>query len=191
VPSPIGHALAGAAIACSFRSSAGWKLPAACAVAAVLPDIDLLYMTAHRTATHSVPVAILLTIVAIAVTGWVNPIRAWLRHAGLGSQTVVVGLACGLAWSSHILLDWLGADANPPFGVQAFWPLSEAWFHSGLDVFPGTQRRDPLSMSAILINLRAALLEMLIMGVVLMAVVFLRTGLASVAGAADKASGGQ
>ena len=166
MPSPIGHALAGAAIAWSFRGpSTGWKLPVACAACAALPDIDLLYMPTHRTATHSVPVAVLLTIVAVVVTGWVNPIREWAgRRFGVGSQTFIIGLACGLAWSSHILLDWLGADANPPYGVQAFWPFSDTWFYSGVDVFPGTQRRNPLSASAMLINLRAAIWETALMG---------------------------
>ena len=85
------------------------------------------------------------------MTGWVNPIRDWAsRRFGVGTQTFVVGLACGLAWSSHILLDWLGADANPPYGVQAFWPFSDTWFISGVDVFPGTERRNPLSASAML-----------------------------------------
>jgi membrane-bound metal-dependent hydrolase YbcI (DUF457 family) len=172
VPSPIGHALAGAAIAWSFHGTSfpaprAWKLPlaCACALAAALPDIDLLYMPTHRTATHSVPVAILMTIVAVVVTGWVIPIREWCtRRLGAGSQTFIVGLALGLAWSSHILLDWLGADANPPYGVQAFWPFSDTWFYSGLDLFPGTQRRNPLSMSAVLINLRAAAWETVLMG---------------------------
>jgi membrane-bound metal-dependent hydrolase YbcI (DUF457 family) len=175
VPSPIGHALAGAAIAWSFRGT-GWRLPVACAACAALPDIDLLYMPTHRTATHSVPVAILLTIVAVAVTGWVNPIRDWsARRFGVASRTFVIGLACGLAWSSHILLDWLGADANPPYGVQAFWPLLDTWFYSGLDIFPGTQRRNPLSTRAMLINLRAAVQETLIMGTACLAVLMIRT----------------
>jgi membrane-bound metal-dependent hydrolase YbcI (DUF457 family) len=175
VPSPIGHALAGAAIAWSLgrasasggstRKLANWKLPIACALCAALPDIDLLYMPTHRTATHSVPAAVLLTIVAVVVTGWVNPIRDWAgRRFGVGSPAFVVGLACGLAWSSHILLDWLGADANPPYGVQAFWPFSDTWFHSGVDVFPGTQRRNPLSASAMLINLQAAIREIALIG---------------------------
>ena len=144
-----------------------WRLPGACALCAALPDIDLLYMPTHRTATHSVPVAVVLTIVAVAVTGWVTPIRDWCRrYFGVESRTVIVGLACGLAWSSHILLDWLGADANPPYGVQAFWPFSERWFFSGVNVFPGTQRRDPLSTRAMLINLRAAVQETVMMGAV-------------------------
>ena len=171
-------------------SAAGWRLPVACAVCAALPDIDLLYMPTHRTATHSVPVAILVTIVAVAVTGWVNPVREWCAsRSGSGSQTLVVGLAFGLAWSSHILLDWLGADANPPLGVQAFWPFSDRWFFSGLDIFPGTQRRNPLSMAAMLINLRAALQEALIMGGVLIAVVLLRAGRAGRAGGAGRVGG--
>ena len=185
MPSPIGHALAGAAIAWSFRgtSSTGgstrrftnWKLPVACAVCAALPDIDLLYMPTHRTATHSVPVAVLLTILAVVVTGWVNPIRDWAsRRFSVGTQTFVVGLACGLAWSSHILLDWLGADANPPYGVQALWPVSDTWFFSGLNILPGTQRRDPLSMRAMLINLRAAVQEIVLMGSVAAAVWWFR-----------------
>jgi membrane-bound metal-dependent hydrolase YbcI (DUF457 family) len=172
VPSPIGHALAGAAIAWSCGVSqpkstgtfTSWKLPVACAVFAALPDVDLLYMPTHRTATHSVPVAILFTIVAAGVTGWVKPIREWCRTTFGESPAVFIGLACGLAWSSHILLDWLGADANPPYGVQAFWPFSDSWFFSGLNVFPGTERRDPLSMRATLINLRAAIWETLLMG---------------------------
>ena len=108
-----------------------------------------------------------MTIVAVGVTGWVTPIRDWCRrYFGVESRTVIVGLACGLAWSSHILLDWLGADANPPYGVQAFWPFSERWFFSGVNVFPGTQRRDPLSTRAMLINLRAAVQETVMMGAV-------------------------
>ena len=175
MPSPIGHALAGAAIAWSFRgvrgAPIGWRLPVACAACAALPDVDLLYMPTHRTATHSVPVAVFLTIVAIGVTGWVNPFRDWsARRFGSSTPTFVIGLACGLAWSSHILLDWLGADANPPFGVQAFWPFLQTWFYSGLDIFPGTQRRDALSMRALLINLRAAVHETVVMGSIAAAV---------------------
>jgi len=142
-----------------------WRLPVACALCAALPDIDLLYMPTHRTATHSVPVAIVFTIVAVVVTGWVTPIREWCnKYFGVQSGTATIGLACGLAWSSHILLDWLGADANPPYGVQAFWPFSDQWSFSGVNIFPGTERRDPLSARAMLINLRAAVQETVMMG---------------------------
>jgi putative ABC transport system permease protein len=113
VPSPIGHALAGAAIAWSFRAVSppkwptgtftSWKLPVACAVFAALPDVDLLYMPTHRTATHSVPVAILFTIVAAGVTGWVKPIREWCRTTFGESPAGFFGLACGLALALLII----------------------------------------------------------------------------------------
>jgi membrane-bound metal-dependent hydrolase YbcI (DUF457 family) len=158
MPSPIGHALAGAAIAWSVRGMAGWRPAAVCALAATLPDADLLFAQTHRTATHSIPVALLATSIAIAVTGWVKPNR-------LTEWTVPrrLAFACGLAWTSHIVLDWLGADASRPFGVQALWPLSDSWFFSGLDVFPGTERRQPLTSRAMLINLRAAIQEVVMM----------------------------
>ena len=202
MPSPIGHALAGAAIAFASRmtplppaivttglgSRVARRLPLACALCAALPDIDLLYMPTHRTATHSLPFAFVLTIVAVGVTGWVTPIRDWCRrYFGVESATLIVGLACGLAWSSHILLDWLGADANPPYGVQALWPFSDRWFFSGMNVFPGTERRDPLSMRALLINLRAAVQETLIMGAVVAGVVKITAARIRRAGKAGRA----
>jgi membrane-bound metal-dependent hydrolase YbcI (DUF457 family) len=173
MPSPIGHALAGVAVALAFRGSS-WQMLAVCALCAALPDIDLVYMPTHRTATHSLPIAIVGTIVAVAVTGWVKP-SAWR-----------VALACGIAWASHMLLDWLGADANPPQGIQALWPFSDAWFHAGLDLFPGTERRHPLSARAMLINLRAAAQEIVIMGVVVAIIWAGRAGRAGEAGRAGR-----
>jgi inner membrane protein len=176
MPSPIGHALAGAAIAWGFRGTTGWKLPALCALFAMLPDLDLVYRPLHRTATHSIPVGILLTIVAIAVTGQVKAVSEWCRsNLGAGSEQAStgvgvrsdrsrIGLACGLAWTSHVLLDWLGADASAPYGLQALWPVSDIWYFSGLDLFPGTERREPFTARAIAINLRAALQEIVLVG---------------------------
>ena len=158
MPTPIGHALAGAAIAWSIRGMPGWKPAAVCAFVAALPDADLLVAQTHRTATHSIPVALLVTSIAVVVTGWVNPnrITGWTVPRRLA-------LACGLAWTSHIVLDWLGADASRPYGVQALWPLSDSWFFSGLDLFPGTERRQPFASRAILINLRAVIQEVVLM----------------------------
>lgn len=165
MPSPIGHALAGAAICYLSVRRPGWRIVVACAAAAALPDIDLLYLPAHRTLTHSLPVGILVTIIAAAVTGWVRPPSdPRPTRVGQMSGTQLIGLAIGLAWTSHVLLDWLGADRNPPFGVQALWPFSDAWFFSGIDLFPGTERRSPLGARAMSINLRAAITELALMG---------------------------
>jgi membrane-bound metal-dependent hydrolase YbcI (DUF457 family) len=196
MPSPIGHALAGVAISLAVPDSAkpparsrwfDWKLAGTCALFASLPDIDLLYMPIHRTVTHSIPVAILVTIIAVAVTGQVNRGQTPDRNRGLTpnrnrGQTpnrnrglTPIGLACGLAWASHVLMDWLGADANPPYGIQMFWPFSDRWYFSGWNLFPGTERRDPFGTRAIWINLRAALTELGIMGSVAIAAWAART----------------
>jgi membrane-bound metal-dependent hydrolase YbcI (DUF457 family) len=94
---------------------------------AALPDIDLLLPVVHRTVTHSVGAVAavgLLMIVAAAVTGEV---------------TGKIALACVAAFASHLLLDWLGADATAPRGLQLLWPFSHEWFISGWDVFFGTE----------------------------------------------------
>jgi membrane-bound metal-dependent hydrolase YbcI (DUF457 family) len=177
MPSPIGHIFAGVAVAWSLPAGtrpdrqpprADWKLATLCAALAALPDIDLVYMPLHRRMTHSIPMALIVTIVAVAVTGWVSR-RAGHRRSPVSSWT---GLACGLAWSSHVLLDWLGADASVPYGIQMLWPFSDEWFYSGWDLFPGTERRQPLSARAMWINLRAAVQETVMMGTVALAVWF-------------------
>lgn len=181
MPSSIGHALAGAAIVWAVRGPTAWKLTALCALFAALPDIDLVYRPAHRTATHSISMAILVTIIAVAVTAWVTPRAQPVRNRVATASDLVrgldrylIGLACGLAWSSHVLLDWLGADASAPYGIQALWPFSDRWFISGWDLFPGTERRQPFATRAILINLRAAVQEFAIMGLIAGAVWFAR-----------------
>jgi inner membrane protein len=191
MPSPIGHALAGVAVAWSAEQlpgSAGLKRPFAlgvtlsCAAIAVLPDADLLYLPIHRTVTHSIGATILVTILAIAVTGKVTRLST-LRRAqvpGRGSTHpgahVAWGLVlmCAAAHSSHLLLDWLGADPSAPFGIQALWPFSHRWFISGLDLFPPTERRHVLSAASIAINLRAAGREIAIMGPIVLALALWR-----------------
>ncbi len=164
VPSPIGHALAGAAIAwLSDVRTAPTRPPEArsrpdrpeslyvttltCVGLAVLPDADLLLPIAHRTATHSVTavaVVALLMIVAAAVTGKVTP------------RLVVAGVA---AYASHLLLDWLQADPTPPYGLQMLWPMSSTWFISGWDLFRGTERRQVFEAATMRRNLAAGLQE--------------------------------
>jgi inner membrane protein len=172
MPSPIGHALGGVATAWSVERLPRRKRPTGapagistsvarispsltlvCAALAVLPDVDLLYPSIHRTVTHSIGAAILVTIIAAGVTGWVTRRIDW--------RTAFI---CGLAYASHIFLDWLGVDSSPPFGIQALWPFSHQWFIAGRQIFPGTERRDFLSAAAILTNLKAVAVETMILG---------------------------
>jgi len=148
MPSPVGHLVAGLAIAWaaeaieplrrppsaanprSARATASpfTALVLACAALALAPDLDILLAT-HRTFTHS-----LGAVAAAAVAG-----GAIAR--ALGARGLATGLTCGLAVASHIVLDWLGRDSNTPRGVMAFWPLSTAYVYSGIDLFAEVSRR--------------------------------------------------
>jgi membrane-bound metal-dependent hydrolase YbcI (DUF457 family) len=171
MPSPFGHALAGIAVAwvadlipgqrgtrtspesAPLVARAGGALTLICAGLAAAPDLDLLldtprfYVTAHRTITHSVTAVLLTIIIAAAVTGWVTRRR--------GISTTRIALMCGAAYASHLLLDWLAIDRNPPSGVQMLWPWSPAWFVSGLDVFPQTELRRFFTAATIRVNIKA------------------------------------
>jgi membrane-bound metal-dependent hydrolase YbcI (DUF457 family) len=157
MPSPVGHALAGVAIA---RLAPSRHRVLACATLAAVPDLDLLLPIMHRTATHSVTAVGLVFIVAAAVTGKVT---RW-RNAGLFA----------LSYASHLLLDWLGADHRPPFGVQMLWPFSRRWFISGVDLFPQTTRA-LFTRAALLQNLHAIAVEAAIMLPVVVVVWKLKT----------------
>jgi len=156
-----------------------WRLTAVCAALAALPDADLLYQPIHRTVTHSLPSAVLVTIIAAAVTGWVTRRKAGVSgnpgwDAASTRAAVGIGLMCGAAWGSHILLDWLGSDSNAPRGIQALWPLSDRWYISGWDVFSRVERRRPFSLSTIRTNLAAISREIMILGPVVMTVWYAR-----------------
>ena len=172
MPSPVGHVLAGAAIAFAAEPALrrraqpafGAALVTLAAVAA-LPDADLAYQPIHRAITHSVGSALLVTIVAMAVTGWVT-----------GKRSFFFGALCGLAWGSHILLDWLGADPTPPRGIKALWPFSDRWFISDLDIFRGTERRQLFTVASIVYNLKAVLQEVAILMPVTVGLYLVRRG---------------
>lgn len=140
MPSPIGHALgalaAGWAVlpAPPARSSETGRrfLPgptlrqgALVVAVALLPDLDLL-LGAHSQWTHSVG-AVGLVFLA-----------AWLADRGRHPR---LAAALALAYATHPLLDWLGQDGTPPYGVMAAWPFSDRFLHSGADLFTGISRR--------------------------------------------------
>jgi len=172
MPSPIGHALAGLAIARSAGRSpdsvqtAGLPpryLLILCIALAVVPDLDLIYHLIHRTVTHSFVAAAFVTIVIAAVTGWVTGRIDWR-----------VTFVCGSAYLSHIALDWLGQDLNRPRGIQMLWPFSSDWFISGWDLFRATERARPFSLPTILHNARTAAQEVLTFAPILLALWLVR-----------------
>lgn len=187
MPSPIGHALAGVAVAWTadlvpgdraWRTApvgAGWYLRAgdgltfACAALGAAPDLDLLF-AAHRTVTHSIGAVFFVGLFCAALAA--NARRPVAR----------VALMCAAAYGSHLFLDWLGTDTNPPQGIEALWPISREWFISGTDVFRETERREVWTSASMLKNLRAIVQEMAILGPTVVALWLVRvkalTGLA-------------
>lgn len=162
MPSPIGHVLAGVATALAAdiadpvggQRSNGARLAGArelwtCGFLAAAPDLDLVYPPIHRTATHSVTAVMLAFIIAAALTGQVT---RW--------RTATV---CALAYASHLLLDWLGADTRPPLGVQLLWPFSPHWFISGANLFRETSRIRVFTAPVLLANARTAAQEIAIL----------------------------
>jgi inner membrane protein len=162
MPTPLGHALAGiatglAAAGDARRDSAalelGWRdravrllWPNAVVFAALgaLADIDFLFGS-HSSYTHSIGAMALVLGIAWLVSG---------RR---------LGMAAGLAYGSHILLDWLGNDSTPPIGVMALWPFSREYYESDLHIFMAVTRRYWLA-NFWTHNLTAAALEVLIFG---------------------------
>jgi membrane-bound metal-dependent hydrolase YbcI (DUF457 family) len=132
MPTPVGHALGGLAAA-FLAGSAGRHVRMsppvlwASAAMAVAPDIDIVF-GGHRSYTHSIGAVALVA----AIT--------WLfvrRSANALSTTVIITAA----FSSHLLLDWLGKDTSPPGGLMLLWPLTSTYFVSGLDLFGEVSRR--------------------------------------------------
>jgi membrane-bound metal-dependent hydrolase YbcI (DUF457 family) len=123
----------------------------ACVCLAVAPDLDLLGAS-HRTVTHSVTAAVLAGLVAACAMGV-------LRRPALRA-----GILVGLIWASHGLLDWLGRDSSPPFGIMWLWPFSQAWFISHLDLFSEVSRRYWLPQSFWLHNVAAVAREAVLLG---------------------------
>lgn len=163
MPTPLGHALAGIAAGLAAAgdarrdpdSPAGlrwrdravrllWPRAVVFAMLGALADIDFLFGS-HSSYTHSVgAMALVLGI-------------AWLVSGGR------LGLAAGLAYGSHILLDWLGNDSTPPIGVMALWPFSREYYESDVHIFMAVTRRYWLA-NFWTHNLTAAALEILIVG---------------------------
>ena len=167
MPSPVGHVLAGVSVVYAADLIGGRqsspRFVALCAGLAAVPDADLLFRgtffpAAHRTFTHSVTAVLMTFIVAMLVTGKVTR-----RNARLKPSRDTIPLVCAIAYATHLLLDWLGADSFPPYGIQMLWPWSDRWFISNLDVFRQTARRQFLTAPIIHQNLIAVAQEIAIL----------------------------
>jgi membrane-bound metal-dependent hydrolase YbcI (DUF457 family) len=169
MPSSVGHALAGAAAAwcadlvpgdrawrtapatASWYRRAGNGLTLICAGLAASPDLDLLFGS-HRTYTHSIGATLVVGVIAAIVAVRMR------RPPGR------VALMCAGAYATHLVLDWMAVDTLPPYGLQAFWPISDRWVISGWDVFRQTERWHFFSVATIWTNFKAVVQEVAILG---------------------------
>lgn len=144
MPSPVGHALGGLIVGEILAPSA----LLICAVAGVAPDLDFAWGR-HNMETHSLGAALFAGLAVLA----------WKRNPRLA-------IAVTLAWSSHVLFDWLGSDDTPPLGVMALWPLDTNFYFANLFVFEAISRRYWLD-NFISHNAWAVVTEVVILGPIL------------------------
>src|SRR4051812_25736584 len=116
MPTPVGHALGGLAVAwvsvgyrsrrarSNVRTGRFTALTVGAAAAAVAPDLDILFHS-HRSYTHSagamivLGIGVWLTTRLTAHTTFRSPFSAlWLS------------ITIAAAYGSHVVLDWLGKD---------------------------------------------------------------------------------
>lgn len=118
MPSPIGHTLAGCAVAFALipsgtpQAGEAWAL---CLISANLPDVDFIPgllvgnpRAFHRGPSHSVTAALVAAVLGASLLTWSSV--PWLTRAGL----------IFLAYVSHLALDYF----TPGRGVLLAWPLS-------------------------------------------------------------------
>ncbi len=169
MPSPIGHALGGLAAAWAADLVPGdraWRrhdsqLTILCGALGVAPDLDLI-VGGHRTATHSIGAVVM-------VAAGAGVIAAWTRR-----PVMRVALMCAAAYATHLVLDWLAVDPSAPYGIQAFWPFSDHWYISGVDLFLATERRMLISSRSLAVNAAAVAREVIVLGPVTLALWLIR-----------------
>ena len=133
MPTPLGHGLAGLTVhVLTATDAAELRSPRRIAVvvgAAVAADLDLLFRFVdgrnhHQAESHSLGAACLAALVVVVAARMLGVARA-----------VRLGAVAAVAWLSHILLDFLNLDTNPPIGVMALWPLSRGYFKFPVPLF--------------------------------------------------------
>ena len=134
---PLGHSLAGYAIynlagGAQGKPSRGQSLLCICMANAA--DLDFLPGALlgspalyHQGVTHSLGVALL---VSLGVAGVCR-----LRD----NPFTVMFCLSGMAYLSHLAIDFLGPDTRPPHGIPLLWPISAEHFMSPVPIFLGVR----------------------------------------------------
>jgi membrane-bound metal-dependent hydrolase YbcI (DUF457 family) len=126
MPLPIAHGLVGASVVALWHPQNSvkddWQMLALGAALAISPDFDFFLTWGlhlgrgwHRGFTHSI-------VAALIVTGF--------SVAAFGTSRIRIALACGAAFLSHSLLDFLTTKQGG--GVELLWPFSTERMKLGL-----------------------------------------------------------
>jgi inner membrane protein len=100
------------------------------AIGSNLPDSDLLYsffggklnyLLHHRGHTHTVLIALLLGLAALAITRW------WIRRRGLQASGEDYGVLTAILLFTPLL--HIAMDFTNNYGVHPFWPVDNRWFY--------------------------------------------------------------
>lgn len=159
MPSPVGHAIAGLTVHVLMARDEPELLTlrrlGVVVAAALAPDLDLALglvdgRNHHQQQVHSIGFALLAGLAGAALFR----IRRWPRPG-------VLGLAVTLAWLSHVLLDFLNRDTNPPIGLMALWPISSGYYKFPWPIFLDIGRT--LSWQGIRNNVLAAAWEAVVL----------------------------
>lgn len=138
MPTPIGHALAGATIdRLLVRQNTSQTLVTFLTIIlALLPDVDFLFgffvgnpNRYHHQFTHS--------LTFVVVTGMIAATMLAGRNRVQFSLFAVVFMGAGV---SHILLDFFAVDTREPFGIPLFWPLENHFYISPVQIFSDVHR---------------------------------------------------
>ena len=97
--------------------------------AALAPDLDLAFKLVdgrnhHNYEFHSIGFGLLAAVLGALASRLLGRPRP-----------LALGGAVGLAWLSHLVLDYLNVDTSPPIGLMALWPFSDAFFKSPVPLF--------------------------------------------------------
>lgn len=160
--SPVAHSLAGAIIHFATRRGGDgnyqdfWWL----ILAANLADFDLIpsllmgeHGLFHRTFSHSIPAAVMFAL--LVYTGF-----RWSRH----EHAVRLSLLMFAAYASQLLVDWLSFDPGPVAGIPLLYPFSGEHYMANPTVFLNIERNELFSGAVIIHNIKAVLLEFVILG---------------------------
>jgi len=175
MPSPLAHALTGAAtyaaLAPEGRPRPEWRPWATAVFAGAAADLDFLPgllvgdpSRFHHWATHSIAATLLFALL-------VAP-QASATLGSLGRRAVILATAYG----SHLVLDYLTVDTTRPRGIPLFWPFGDGYYISPVLLFTDIHHGASWGAFVNWHNVGAVLIEAVVVGVPVLLVCALRLG---------------